>query len=132
LYVGHLNNSSLKALYAVYGRPNLDTELRRNGSIRTVPVKYSSGPLAEGCVPFLFNSMMNLRVIAILLWSSRAVAINSCSTYLDITQHRKEQILASHCRSLVTEGCVIPAKTEPSFWDKNGGGRSAGNESMKP
>jgi hypothetical protein len=52
LYVGHLNNSSLKALYAVYGRPNLDTELRRNGSIRTVPVKYSSGPLAEGVFHF--------------------------------------------------------------------------------
>src|SRR5436305_7132681 len=42
-----------------------------NGSIRTVPVKYSSGPLAEGCVPFLFNSMMNLQVIAILLWSGK-------------------------------------------------------------
>src|SRR2546430_8158941 len=52
-----------------------------NGSIRTVPVKYSSGPLAEGCVPFLLNSMMNLQVIAILLWSSRAVANNPGSTY---------------------------------------------------
>src|SRR5256714_181008 len=102
-----------------------------NGSIRTVPVKYSSGPLAEGCVPFLLNSMMNLQAIAILLWSSRAVANNPGSTSLDITQHWKEQILAAQCLSLVTEGCVIPAKTEPSFWDKNGGGRSAENESTK-
>ena len=74
---------------------------------------------------------MNLQAIAILLWSSRAVAINPGSTYLDITQHWKEQILAAHCLSLVTEGCVIPPKTEPSFWDKNGGGRSAENESTK-
>jgi len=74
---------------------------------------------------------MNLQVIAILLWSSRAVANNPGSTYLDITQHWKEQILAAHCLSLVTEGCVIPAKTEPSFGDKNGGGRSAENESTK-
>jgi hypothetical protein len=94
-----------------------------NGSIRTVPVKYSSGPLAEGCVPFLLNSMMNLQVIAILLWSSRAVANNPGSTYLDFTQHWKEQILAAHCLSLVTERCVIPAKTEPSFWDKEVGER---------
>src|SRR6266853_1530238 len=73
-----------------------------NGSIRTVPVKYSAGPLAEGCVPFLLNSMMNLQVIAILLWSSRAIANNPGSTYLDFTQHWKEQILAAHCVSLVT------------------------------
>jgi len=74
---------------------------------------------------------MNLQVIAILLWSSRAVANNPGSTYLDITQHWKEQILAAHCLWLVTEGCVIPPRTEPSFWDKNGGGRSAENESTK-
>jgi hypothetical protein len=54
--------------------------------------------------------MMNLQVIAILLWSSRAVANNPGSTYLDITQHWKKQILAAHCLSLVTEACVIPAK----------------------
>jgi hypothetical protein len=75
--------------------------------------------------------MMNLQVIAILLWSSRAVANNPRSTYLDITQHWKEQILAARCLSLVTEGCVIPPKTDPSFWDKNGGGRSVENESTK-
>jgi len=74
---------------------------------------------------------MNLQVIAILLWSSRAVANNPGSTYLDITQHWKEQILAAQCLSLVTEGCVIPPKTEPLSWDKNGGGRSAENESTK-
>jgi len=74
---------------------------------------------------------MNLQVIAILLWSSRAGTNNPGSTYLDITQHWKEQILAAHCLSLVTEGCVIPPKTEPSFWDKNGGERSAEKESTK-
>ena len=96
-----------------------------NGSIRTVPVKYSSGPLAEGCVPFLLNSMMNLQVIAILLWSRRAVANNPGSTYRYYST-LEEQILAAHCLSLVTEGCVIPAKTEPSFGDKNGGGTFCG------
>jgi hypothetical protein len=75
--------------------------------------------------------MMNLQVIAILLWSSRAVASDPGSTYLDIAQHWKEQILAAHCLSLVTEGCVIRPKTEPSFWDKNGEGHSAENESTK-
>jgi hypothetical protein len=70
-------------------------------------------------------------VIAILPWSSRAVANNPGVTYLDITQPWKEQILVAHCFSLVTEGCVIPAKTEPSFGDKNGGGRSAEKESTK-
>src|SRR2546430_13180379 len=64
-----------------------------NESIRTVPVKYSSGPLAEGCVPFLLHSMMNLQVIAILLWSSRAAANNPGSTYLEITPHWKVQNL---------------------------------------
>src|SRR2546423_14956039 len=54
------------------------------GSTRTVPVKYSSGPLAEGCVPFLLNSMMNLQVIALLLWSSRAVANKS---WLNLTRY---------------------------------------------
>jgi hypothetical protein len=69
---------------------------------------------------------MNLQLIAILLWSSRAVPNNPGSTYLDIIQRWKEQILAAHCLSLVTEGCVIRAKTEPSFGDKNGGGAFCG------
>ncbi|MDX6576886.1 MAG: hypothetical protein QOE96_2839 [Blastocatellia bacterium] len=60
----------------------------------------------------------------ILCWSLE-------TSYLDITQPWKEQILVAHCFSLITEGCVIPAKTEPSFGDKNGGGRSPEKESTK-
>src|SRR5215813_13999299 len=29
----------------------------KSGSIRTCPVKYCSGPMAEGCVPFLLSSI---------------------------------------------------------------------------
>ena len=33
--------------------------MRRSGSIRTVPVKYSAGPAPEGCEPFLLMSILS-------------------------------------------------------------------------
>src|SRR5437867_13088667 len=42
-----------------------------SGSMRTLPVKYSSGPLPEGCEPLLLSCISEfLHLIVFLLWSS--------------------------------------------------------------
>src|SRR5213082_268489 len=52
-----------------------------SGSMRTVPVKYSSGPLPEGCEPFLLTSISEFLHLIVFLQS----AYNSSTLILRFT-----------------------------------------------
>src|SRR5437763_431682 len=74
------------------------------GSMRTVPVKYSAGPLLEGCEPLLLMSILN---------SSNLIAANQENMRVNRLNHNA---LLRSCPLVGERNAECPAPQSYEFW----------------
>src|SRR6516162_10837832 len=87
-------------------RPRAGSTVSNKGSIRTVPVKYSTGPFAEGREPHLLISMMNLLDVALGLQKrlDRAALVHGAVTFRHLIERQRQiEDLAGVDRSVLDE-----------------------------